>query len=449
MPARHPTARRSPAETWSPRSATGSSRSSLREDPMVTLGVSVLVLQTAVFVGIAVSMLWYERSLLSPGGVVVPGYVALFLLLRPEIVAYTLAIALVTAALMRYASRFTILFGRRRRGHLPDGPSSLRPDDVSHLQFRRLRVAEPLTRPSVPPDRHADRIELGDDPGPREPEPVRRRGPRVQWDQAGRPVHGPPSRGRVDLHGGRDVPPPIHRPECRERFARRCDPGPSEPVVRSHRESGRIGVRSPGRHDLEEEPAGQWRRNVRRRPEPELRLHVGLGRIWDVDERFGVSWHRSVLGTREPSDPGFRPRPSSGPLDFISQRRTMGPLSLVVHPIADPRRRSAQQLRRRNGVCEWVPSSPRGKRDPREPGEQRRLAVCDPGHGPVHVRGRPGLQFAEREEHRSRRPEQRGTGVARRRDGPRPAELAVRHGPGHPRRPRRRRGPRRPHFTVP
>jgi len=69
---------------------------------MVTLGVSVLVLQTAVFVGIAVSMFWYERSLLSPGGVVVPGYVALFLLLRPEVVAYTLAIAL------------TILFGRRR-----------------------------------------------------------------------------------------------------------------------------------------------------------------------------------------------------------------------------------------------------------------------------------------------------------------------------------------------
>src|SRR2546428_12051298 len=114
MPARHPTARRSPAETWSPRSATVSSRSWGGEEPMVTLGVSVLVLQPAVFVGIAVSMFWYERSLLSPGGVVVPGYVALFLLLRPEVVAYTLAIALTTAALMRYASRVTILFVRRR-----------------------------------------------------------------------------------------------------------------------------------------------------------------------------------------------------------------------------------------------------------------------------------------------------------------------------------------------
>src|SRR3989442_8178637 len=114
MRARHPMVRCSPAATWSLRSATVSSRSSCGENPMVTLGVSVLVLQTAVFVGIAVSMFWYERSLLSPGGVVVPGYVALFLLLRPEVVAYTLAIALTTAALMRYASRFTILFGRRR-----------------------------------------------------------------------------------------------------------------------------------------------------------------------------------------------------------------------------------------------------------------------------------------------------------------------------------------------
>ena len=81
---------------------------------MLTLGVSELVLQTAIFVGIAVAMLWYEKSLLSPGGVVVPGYIALFLLLRPEIVVYTLGIALATAAIMHYAARFTVLFGRRR-----------------------------------------------------------------------------------------------------------------------------------------------------------------------------------------------------------------------------------------------------------------------------------------------------------------------------------------------
>ena len=43
-----------------------------------------------------------------------PGYIALFLLLRPEIVAYTLGIALGAAAIMSWASKSTILFGRRR-----------------------------------------------------------------------------------------------------------------------------------------------------------------------------------------------------------------------------------------------------------------------------------------------------------------------------------------------
>ena len=78
------------------------------------LGLNDLVLRTAVFIGIAVSMVWYERKLLSPGGVVVPGYVAIFLLLRPMVVFYTLLLALLTSLLIGLASRYTILFGRRR-----------------------------------------------------------------------------------------------------------------------------------------------------------------------------------------------------------------------------------------------------------------------------------------------------------------------------------------------
>jgi len=61
-----------------------------------------------------VSMIFYERELLSPGGVVVPGYTALFLITNPIIVVYTLLIALLTALIISRASRFTILFGRRR-----------------------------------------------------------------------------------------------------------------------------------------------------------------------------------------------------------------------------------------------------------------------------------------------------------------------------------------------
>lgn len=61
-------------------------------------------------------MLWYEKELLSPGGVVVPGYTALFLLTNPIIVVFTLIVALLTALVIHYGSRFTILYGRRRFG---------------------------------------------------------------------------------------------------------------------------------------------------------------------------------------------------------------------------------------------------------------------------------------------------------------------------------------------
>jgi len=71
-------------------------------------------LTIGVFIGIVVSMIFYERELLSPGGVVVPGYTALFLITNPIIVVYTLLIALLTALIISRASRFTILFGRRR-----------------------------------------------------------------------------------------------------------------------------------------------------------------------------------------------------------------------------------------------------------------------------------------------------------------------------------------------
>ncbi len=71
-------------------------------------------MSVGVFIGIVVSMIFYERELLSPGGVVVPGYTALFLITDPIIIVYTLTIALLTALTIKRVSRFTILFGRRR-----------------------------------------------------------------------------------------------------------------------------------------------------------------------------------------------------------------------------------------------------------------------------------------------------------------------------------------------
>jgi gamma-polyglutamate biosynthesis protein CapC len=81
---------------------------------MVFPVVSSTILTFGVFIGIAVSMLWWEKELLSPGGVVVPGYTALFLLTNPLIIVYTLGVAVLTAVAIRTASRFSILYGRRR-----------------------------------------------------------------------------------------------------------------------------------------------------------------------------------------------------------------------------------------------------------------------------------------------------------------------------------------------
>src|SRR5260370_31401127 len=81
---------------------------------MVFPAVNSQILTIGVFIGIVVSMIFYERELLSPGGVVVPGYTALFLITNPIIVVYTLLIALLTGLIIKKASRISILFGRRR-----------------------------------------------------------------------------------------------------------------------------------------------------------------------------------------------------------------------------------------------------------------------------------------------------------------------------------------------
>ena len=68
----------------------------------------------AIIVGIVIAMLWYEKRNLSPGGVIVPGLVALFVVTRPLVIIYTLAVAIVTMVIVKKASDHVILFGRRR-----------------------------------------------------------------------------------------------------------------------------------------------------------------------------------------------------------------------------------------------------------------------------------------------------------------------------------------------
>lgn len=64
-------------------------------------------------IGLVVALLWAETTDISPGGIIVPGYFALYLD-RPLRAAATLAVALLTLALYKFLARHLILFGRRR-----------------------------------------------------------------------------------------------------------------------------------------------------------------------------------------------------------------------------------------------------------------------------------------------------------------------------------------------
>lgn len=74
-------------------------------------GPDLIVLSIAV--GIVVSFVFSEVYGLAAGGVVVPGYIALYLD-RPYPLAVTLLVALAAYALTKIPSQFLIVYGRRR-----------------------------------------------------------------------------------------------------------------------------------------------------------------------------------------------------------------------------------------------------------------------------------------------------------------------------------------------
>jgi gamma-polyglutamate biosynthesis protein CapC len=64
-------------------------------------------------IGLVLALLYAEATGLSPGGLVVPGYMALFLD-QPLRILGTVAVAGLTVLAFRLLSRYLILFGRRR-----------------------------------------------------------------------------------------------------------------------------------------------------------------------------------------------------------------------------------------------------------------------------------------------------------------------------------------------
>ncbi len=71
------------------------------------------LLSLSIGIGLVVSLVFSELFGLAAGGLVVPGYIALYLT-RPLDVAATLVAALVTFFLVRLLSSFVIIYGRRR-----------------------------------------------------------------------------------------------------------------------------------------------------------------------------------------------------------------------------------------------------------------------------------------------------------------------------------------------
>ncbi len=71
------------------------------------------MLYQAIGIGIIIGFLFYEFVGLSPGGIVVPGYIALFFD-QPLRIILTIGIAIITYYLILLLSNYFILYGKRR-----------------------------------------------------------------------------------------------------------------------------------------------------------------------------------------------------------------------------------------------------------------------------------------------------------------------------------------------
>jgi gamma-polyglutamate biosynthesis protein CapC len=72
-----------------------------------------MLLTESIAIGLVIGFFFYEWVGLSAGGLVVPGYIALYWD-RPLMIASTLVVSLITLGVVRLLARVTILYGRRR-----------------------------------------------------------------------------------------------------------------------------------------------------------------------------------------------------------------------------------------------------------------------------------------------------------------------------------------------
>ncbi len=66
-----------------------------------------------IILGIIVSIIFYEITDISPGGIVVPGLMVMYVNQFDKMI-YTVIVAIITYLLVKFISRYLVIFGKRR-----------------------------------------------------------------------------------------------------------------------------------------------------------------------------------------------------------------------------------------------------------------------------------------------------------------------------------------------
>ncbi|MDD2446326.1 MAG: poly-gamma-glutamate biosynthesis protein PgsC [Tissierellia bacterium] len=68
-----------------------------------------------IILGVIISIIYYEITEVSPGGIIVPGYIALYLN-QPDRILATILLSIITLAIVNILSKHIIIYGKRRFG---------------------------------------------------------------------------------------------------------------------------------------------------------------------------------------------------------------------------------------------------------------------------------------------------------------------------------------------
>lgn len=70
-------------------------------------------LDNIIILGVIISIIYYEITEISPGGIIVPGYIALYLN-QPDRIISTIILSVLTVIIVNILSKFIIVYGKRR-----------------------------------------------------------------------------------------------------------------------------------------------------------------------------------------------------------------------------------------------------------------------------------------------------------------------------------------------